>query len=122
MNDWFRRFAERASALLGASGTFTVAVMLVLLWHPLATLLIGTWLSFVAVLILFLLLCVRPVRGDDFGWLLQAQLLLMLAMMPASSFFLITSACAWSAAICFWIWSSDLVIQVLVVRNEKPQG
>lgn len=59
-----------------------LALMLVLLWHPLATLLIGTWLSFVAVLILFLLLRVRPVRGDDFGWLLQAQLLLMLAMMP----------------------------------------
>lgn len=59
-----------------------LALVLVLLWHPLATLLIGTWLSFVAVLILFLLLRVRPVRGDDFGWLLQAQLLLMLAMLP----------------------------------------
>lgn len=59
-----------------------LSLLLVLLWQPLATLLIGTWLSFVAVLILLVLLRARPVRGDDFGWLLQAQLLLMLAMLP----------------------------------------
>lgn len=58
------------------------SLLLVLLWQPLATLLIGTWLSFIAVLILLVLLRARPVRGDDFGWLLQAQLMLMLVMMP----------------------------------------